>query len=339
MMPASSRFSRVIGGAAALLLLGAGGPGAAAEKLAERTNRGLVELMIPGDAAAMAMAQDLAGVLDDGATRRLLPVIGRDAVEGLVDLKALRGVDIAIAQTDVLAAASSNAALAADDGVFTYITKLHDEELHLLARAEIGRIEDLAGKKVDFAGGAGITGPAVLGLLKLKVEPVFDDRARALQKLAAGEVAAMAYVAAKPTPLFDAPAGEGLHFLAVPMTPALAEAYVPARLTAADYPRLVAADAPVDTVAVGTALMVANSDARYRALPQPREFRRGALHPVPAPAGEAAPGEMAGGEPGRGAAGLEALPGGRCLAEAQRRRRRAAARPEGAARDLRQIPR
>ncbi|MGO8921038.1 MAG: hypothetical protein ACLQJR_34535 [Stellaceae bacterium] len=269
MMPASSRFSRVIGGAAALLLLGAGGPGAAAEKLAERTNRGLVELMIPGDAAAMAMAQDLAGVLDDGATRRLLPVIGRDAVEGLVDLKALRGVDIAIAQTDVLAAASSNAALAADDGVFTYITKLHDEELHLLARAEIGRIEDLAGKKVDFAGGAGITGPAVLGLLKLKVEPVFDDRARALQKLAAGEVAAMAYVAAKPTPLFDAPAGEGLHFLAVPMTPALAEAYVPARLTAADYPRLVAADAPVDTVAVGTALMVANltpGTERYRNL-------------------------------------------------------------------------
>src|SRR6185312_14763973 len=51
--------------------------------------------------------------------------------------------------------------------------------------------------------------------------------------------------------------GDALHFLAVPLTPALAQAYVPARLTNDDYPRLVAADAPVDTVAVGAALMVA----------------------------------------------------------------------------------
>ena len=58
----------------------------------------------------------------------------------------------------------------------------------------------------------------------------------AVENLEHGEVAAMAYVAAKPSPLFGALRGsEGLHFLAVPFAPALANAYVPAELTAADY--------------------------------------------------------------------------------------------------------
>jgi len=46
--------------------------------------------------------------------------------------------------------------------------------------------------------------------------------------------------------------------MAIPMTPALANAYVPAQLTVEDYPDLIGAGAPVDTVAVGTVLVVAN---------------------------------------------------------------------------------
>jgi hypothetical protein len=108
----------------------------------------------------------------------------------------------------------------------------------------------------------------VLDLLQVKVVPVFDDRAVALHKLKSGEVAAMAYVAAKPSSFFEALRGsEGLHFLAIPFAPALAGAYAPAQLTSADYSRLVGADAPVATVAVGTVLMVANltpNTERYR---------------------------------------------------------------------------
>jgi hypothetical protein len=259
MIPMRSLQSRLLRGAGAVLLLLAGASAAQAQSLADRANRGLVELMIPGDAASLAMAEDLAGLLDDGATRRVLPVVGHDGVDGLIDLKALRGVDMIMAQTDVLAAARRNTDLAATASMFTYIAKLHNAELHVLARAEIERAGDLAGKKIDFVGGARTTGPAVLALLKIKAEMEFDDPAAALQKLAAGKVAAVAFVAAKPAPLLGAiEGGKGLHFLALPMTPALAEAYLPAQLTGEDYPRLVAADAPVDTVAVGVALVVAN---------------------------------------------------------------------------------
>lgn len=259
---------RLCNGAVAALIIGGGVPGAArSETLVERSNRGVVELMTGDEAASVEMAHDLASVFDDGTTRRLLTVLGRGSLENIVDLRALRGVDMTIVQTDALDYARQHA-MPHLEGTIYFVAKLHSEELHVLARADIRRIEDLAGKKVDFAGGAGVTGPAVLDLLKVKVEPVFDDRAVALLKLKSGEVAAMAYVAAKPSPLFEGLRGsEGLHFLAVPFAPALANAYVPAQLTAADYSRLVGSDAPVATIAVGMALVVANlppNTERYR---------------------------------------------------------------------------
>lgn len=244
--------------AAAAVVTGAALAAAQAETLAERTNRGLVEMITDGDSASIDMARDLAGVLDDGATRRVLPAVGYGAVQDLIDLKALRGVDIGIIQTDALDYAKKRKLLPGIENSMTYIAKLHNEELHVLARAEVKSLGELAGKKVDFTGGAVVTGHNVFDLLHIKVEPVFEDRARALEKLKAGEIAAVTIVAAKPTALFERLRdADGLHFLPVPFASELAQAYVPARLTGEDYPRLVAADAPVDTIAVGAALMVA----------------------------------------------------------------------------------
>jgi len=232
-----------------------------------QVNRGVVELLTSGDPGSIAMAQDLASVVDDGATRRVLPVVGHGAIEGLTDLKVLHGIDMAIAQTDVLDYAKRHNTPAAIQTV-TYIARLYNEELHILAQSNVARIEDLANTKVEFAGGARITGPALLGLLKINVEPLFDDHAVALNKLMSGKVAAMAYVAAKPAPLFAGLDGaKGLHFLSVPITPAVAQVYVPAQLTNADYPHLITAAKPVDTVAVGSVLLVANlapGTERYR---------------------------------------------------------------------------
>lgn len=254
--------------AAGALVIGGGVPlTVRAETLAERTNRGVVELVTGDEAASVAMAHDLASVFDDGTTRRLLPILGRSPLDNIIDLRALRGVDMTIVQTDALEDARQHALPRLEYAV-SFVAKLHSEELHVLARADIRRIEDLAGKKVAFAGGAKITGPAVLDLLRVKVDQVFDDRALALYKLKSGDVAAVADVAAKPSPFFEALRGDdGLHLLAIPFAPALANAYAPGQLTAADYPALVARDAPVDTVAVGTVLVVANltpNTERYR---------------------------------------------------------------------------
>ena len=91
-----------------------------------------------------------------------------------------------------------------------------------------------------------------------------------ITKLRRGEIAAIAFVAGKPAPLFVGLDGkDGLHFLSIPLNPAISGVFVPTRLSAEDYPGLIPPDQPVDTVAVGTVLAAAIfpvSSERYRNL-------------------------------------------------------------------------
>jgi len=95
--------------------------------------------------------------------------------------------------------------------------------------------------------------------LQIKVNVANDSQDVALEKLRRGEIAAIAFVAGKPSPFFTRMSGEqGMKLLAIPFTPAVAPAYAPSRLTAVDYPALVPPDRPVDTIAVGTVLAAAD---------------------------------------------------------------------------------
>lgn len=246
-----------------------------AESAAEvAANRGVVQLET-GRAAGISVriAEDLANVVDDGATRRVLPVIGKGALQNISDLKLLRGVDMAIVQVDVLDYARQQKLFPGIENSISYIAKLYNEEFHLLARQNIKSITDLANQKVnvDLRGaGTEITTGRLFQLLNIAVIATNDDQEVALEKLRRGEIAAIAFVAGKPAPLFRTLSGEGgLHFLAIPLNPAVTAAYVPTRLTAAEYPGLVPQDQPVDTVAVGTVLAAAGlqvGSERYRNL-------------------------------------------------------------------------
>jgi TRAP-type uncharacterized transport system substrate-binding protein len=240
---------------------------AAAEGAAEHGKSGVVELITDGDGTSLAMAQDLASVIDDGATRRVLPVVGHGGVRDLIDLSALRSIDVAIVSKDALDLAKKPNSQVNLENV-TYIARLYNEELHILARPHIKSIEDLAGRRVNFDGSAVVTGPQVLDLLKIDVEAAFDDPAVAQAKLKSGDIAAIVYLAAKPTPRFamlnDT---NGVHFLAIPMKPELASSYTQAVLSAKDYPRLVRDEAPVETIAVGMVMVAGNvpkNSDRYR---------------------------------------------------------------------------
>jgi TRAP-type uncharacterized transport system substrate-binding protein len=237
-------------------------------------NRGVVQLETARAAGiSVRIAEDLANVIDDGATRRVLPVVGKGALQNLTDLRLLRGIDMAILQIDVLDYARQQNLLPGIEYWTTYITKLYNEEFHLLARRDIKSISDLANQKVnaDLRGaGTAITAARLFDLLKIPVTTTNDDQEVALDKLRRGEIAALAFVAGKPAPIFrEVNGNDGLHFQAIPLNPTVTATYVPTRLTAADYPSLVPQDQTVDTVAVGTVLAAANlqlGSERYRNL-------------------------------------------------------------------------
>src|SRR5690348_10328634 len=257
------KHRRRLAGAFVGLVLAAGvGSASAADSAVDRANRGLVYIATSSVLGTdVRIAEDLANVLDDGATRRIVPMVGKGSLQNLMDLKVLRGIDVAIVQSDVLDYAKAQRIPQGIDSI-PYIAKLYNEEFHLLARADVKSVEDLAGKKVNFGlqgDGTNFTGPRIFDLLKIKVTPVNFDQATALGKLRSGEIAALAYVAGKPAPLFlDVRQQDRLHFLAIPLKPEIASAYIPARLTSDDYPNAVPPDGSVDTVAVGAVMVAAN---------------------------------------------------------------------------------
>src|SRR5437660_8183498 len=238
----------------------------------QAVNRGVVEIETTGSAGmSVRLVEDLANLVDDGTTRRVLPVVGKGALQILIDLKYLRGIDMAILPIDVLEYAKAERLYPGIESSLTYITKLHNEEFHLLARPEIQDISQLKDRKVnvDLRGsGTSITAARLFDLLKIPVTVTNDSQEVALDKLRRGEIAALAFVAGKPAPLFMGLKGDdGLHFLAVPFNQAASSGYAPTRLTAADYPSLVPQGRAVDTVAVGSVLAVAELkqlQERYR---------------------------------------------------------------------------
>src|SRR5215510_11180633 len=108
-------------------------------------NRGVVELETGSSAGiSVRIAEDLANVINDGANRRVVPVVGKGSLANLTDLKLLRGIDIAVLQTDILDYAREQRLFPGIEATITYIAKLYNEEFHLLARPEISSIADLA---------------------------------------------------------------------------------------------------------------------------------------------------------------------------------------------------
>src|SRR3954469_6077435 len=264
---------------AASIIVGTAYKGEAAEPgrptlAAATANRGVVEVITgrAGD-VSVRMAEEIAGVVDDGATRRVVPVVGKGNLQNITDLKYLRGIDLAILPVDALEYARDQRLFPGLEGALTYVAKLYNEELHLLVRADIKKIADLSGQtvNVDVQGSStALTATRLLSLLHINAKITNDGQHTALQKLRNGEIAALAFVVAKPAPFFrDIDTAEGFHLLSIPLTPAVAGAYIPSRITAADYPHLVANEQPTDTIAVGTVLVAAdlrNSAERYRNL-------------------------------------------------------------------------
>ena len=253
----------VLAGALILLAATDGLRAQSAGEYREQINSGTVGIISGGvDGTYIRIATDLAAVLDNGDDLRVLPVMGKGSVQNIDDILYLRGIDIGIVQSDVFEFVRRQGKHSQIDNRINYITKLYNEEFHLLARKEITQVADLAGKKVNFGvqgSGTYMTASLVFELLGIEPEPVSFDQALALESLVKGEIDGLIYVAGKPTRLFrDLSGDQGVHFLPIPLEEKILDTYFPSRLTNADYPGLVPEGEPVRTVAVGAVMAVYN---------------------------------------------------------------------------------
>jgi uncharacterized protein len=226
-------------------------------KMRDAINSGLVGIVSEGTDYTVDLALTLAG---EQNRLRLLPIAGAGALQNATDVMFARGIDFAVVQTDVLDQIKRNPPAPGIEKYLQYVTKLYEQDLHVLAGPDIQSIDGLRGKKVNFGlrdSGTYITATTVFNTLGVQSDVTTLPQPLALDKLRRGEISALVYVATKPSRLFqDIRPDEHLRFL--PITADLSPNYTATTITSDDYPELVSKDAPVNTVAVGTVLLSYN---------------------------------------------------------------------------------
>lgn len=228
-----------------------------------QVNGGRVGLISGGIGGTyIRIASDLASVLNNGNELRILPIVGQGSVQNITDILYLKGVDVGIVQSDVLAYIKARRLHRNIAGRIHYITKLYNEEFHLVGGREITDIRDLEGKAVNFGvagSGTFMTATTVFEKLGISVKPVSHDQALAIEKIRTGEIAATVFVAGKPaSAVAELKGSYGLQLISVDYDPSLQEAYLPAQFSAEDYPELVPDGTTINSIAVGAVMAVYN---------------------------------------------------------------------------------
>ena len=219
---------------------------------------GLAAGLIEG--APLRLAAEMARIVDDGSNLHVLPIVTRGATENLNSLLYLRGVDLAIINSDALE--EYKVEFPEIRKHVTYLLNLFPSELHIFVRPEIRSLQDLAGKKVNFntqGTAAAYTGPLIFSRLGIDIDKSFIPHPVALQQMRKGEMAAVVFITSKPVDAFLRGQWEpGFKFLPVTYDSKLEDYYLPATLEASDYPALIKQGERIPTIAVPTALVSYN---------------------------------------------------------------------------------
>jgi TRAP-type uncharacterized transport system substrate-binding protein len=224
------------------------------------------------DGTRMRFVDEMARVAADGDNMRVMPFISQGSASNLEDLLYLRGVDVAVTQSDVFEFFRTQRGIPNLEKRVHYIFRFPPSETHIIARKEIQSIEDLRGKKVHFGsdGASGtLTGPILFQRLRVDVQQVEGmDNPAGMHKVATGEIDAVVRVTSKPTNYVSSiPANSGLHLVPIPYSKKFTDYYALGEFTNADYPNMVAPGERVDTIGVSGVLAVYNwpkNTDRYR---------------------------------------------------------------------------
>src|SRR5215510_9053527 len=161
----------------------------------DRINEGTVTVITaPAGGATAIFGSDLARVLDDDATVRVLPVLGKGPVRNVLDILHLKSIDMGAVAADVPEFYKLQYQIPDIASQLRYIAKLYHNEIHVIAKRSIRSLADLNGKKVVAQTDVGLYSAKVI-FSRLNIKANFDfrmDDGAAIQKIVDGE--ADAYV-------------------------------------------------------------------------------------------------------------------------------------------------
>ena len=153
----------------------------------DEANGGLVGVVYGDmDATDIGKATDLETSFETQDVRsRPLLMVGKGAFRNITDIVFTRGVDMGIVQSDALATLRREPPFPGIEKYIQYITKLYDEEVHILTTKDVTSIDELASRKVNFGmpdSGTQVTAEAIFRALNIAVEPTSFPQPVALDK-------------------------------------------------------------------------------------------------------------------------------------------------------------
>ena len=211
---------------------------------------------------SLHMADDLARALRNGDKMRILPIRTEGSAGNVRDILYLQGVDMGLVNIDALEALKGKPNFEGLKRRIAYVTRLHTEEFHLVSYGRIKSISDLKGKVVAFHDTSSLVSGSLV-LEKLGVKPAKSQKMpmhEAAVRIRRGEVDAIICVTGKPFGDLERlmKLNPKLRLVPIDYAEALQKVYLPARITDKDYPGLVEPEASVQTIAVGSVLVVFN---------------------------------------------------------------------------------
>jgi TRAP transporter TAXI family solute receptor len=233
------------------------------DQITRKVNRNVLGL-ISGttNGTYITIASDISQVLDDGDAMRIIPIVGKGGAQNIRDLLFLRGVDMAIVQSDAREVFSKDDNFRPLLRNLRYITKLYNEELHVYASKDIQTLRDLDGKKVnisDMGSGTNVTMRRVFEQLRITPEIQNMGQLDAYEAMKNGDLDATVLIAGKPSGAFSKfEQSDEFHLVPIQLSDINSNHFVPSVFTHEDYPELIAPGDILETVAVEAILVAYN---------------------------------------------------------------------------------
>jgi len=275
--------------------------------------------VIAGDEAGSEaeLAAEMADLFASSVPFRVIPVSGDSGLQNISRLLDDRHIDVGFVSTDVLADVKTQRSVPNLANKLQVVARFCPQEGHVVTRADIKSLAELAGKKVNFGpagGSSAVTAAILFQALNIEVEPLALDGHTAIEQLSQGAIAAAVIIGAKPAPLIAAiPAGSGLQLLPIKFSVSLEDAYLPTGFDHDNYPNLIEMETEIPSVATGMVLLAAASkDDQGPCRPRCAPGRHGLLslrraqegRPASKMARDQSRGEPAGVDPEPGGGGL-----------------------------------
>jgi len=254
---------------------------------ARKVNENKIGVVFTHEELFHQLVHNMEHELEHDSGLRIVPIMGKNHVQSVVDLLFLNGVDLALVRADAIEYVRRHGDTPNIKRVVNSVAKVSEEKIMVIARKDYKTLAELDGQVVGVGlpgSGEYVTGSIAFETLNIKPNRIAVNNVTALEKLRTGELAAMVYLLRAP----DAPQlgddrkaadailnlqlGDELHILEIPESDALSQIYTPDSLSSLDLPGVIDENELIATYSVDAVLAVYKWSSRNKRRKQTQRF-------------------------------------------------------------------